>query len=49
MSNNIFFSIIILNYNNAEWLSKERFDLLAGENKRGIQFVKLVNKKPISL
>ena len=30
-------------------VSKERFDLLAGENKRGIQFVKLVNKKPISL
>ena len=30
-------------------VSKERFDLLAGEHKRGIQFVKLVNKKPISL
>ena len=30
-------------------VSKERFDLLAGENKRGIQFIKLVNKKPISL
>lgn len=30
-------------------VSKERFDLLTGENKRGIQFVKLVNKKPISL
>ena len=30
-------------------ISKERFDLLTGENKRGIQFVKLVNKKPISL
>ena len=30
-------------------VSKERFDLLAGENKRGIQFVKLINKKPISL
>lgn len=30
-------------------VSKERFDLLAGENKRGIQFVKLINKKLISL
>ena len=30
-------------------VSKERLDLLTGENKRGIQFVKLVNKKPISL
>ena len=30
-------------------VSKERFDLLAGENKKGIQFVKLINKRPISL
>lgn len=30
-------------------VSKERFDLLTGENKKGIQFVRLVNKKPISL
>ena len=30
-------------------VSKERFDLLTGENKRGIQFVKLINKRPISL
>lgn len=30
-------------------VSKERFDLLAGENKRNIPFVRLVDKKPISL
>lgn len=30
-------------------VSKERFDLLAGENKKGIQFIKLINKRLISL
>ena len=30
-------------------VSKERFDLLAGANDRNIQFVKLINKKLISL